>query len=84
MCVRVRAYVHTCACVKCVCMYSDSLPEGVEYAMNVSERLGRSNTKEQYAFMYRSAHPHTHTHTHTHVCTRITQKLREIISVAMS
>ena len=29
------------------------MEDGFSYSMNISERLGRSNSKEQYSFMYR-------------------------------
>ena len=33
---------------------SDASVEGITYALNISERLGRSTSKEQYAFLYRT------------------------------
>ena len=58
MCVHVRAQVcvHTCmrACVyHIVILYLCRDAEGVTYALEVSDRLGRTRCKEQYAFMYR-------------------------------
>ena len=35
------------------CGHTHSAADGVTYAVDVSERLGRSSSKEQYAFMYR-------------------------------
>ena len=40
-------------CYQLLTIYRDASSDGVTYAIEVSQRLGRTTSKEQYAYMYR-------------------------------